>query len=158
MTGNVVARALHVLFVVIWIGGVFVVTAVVLPAIRSGDLGLDRFYALRAIERRFVWFARLSVIVVGATGLYMIVQDDLWSRFHNAQFWWMHAMVCLWLIFAVILFVVEPLALHRKLPAMAAANPDRIFGRLNRGHWLLLVLSLITVFGAVAGSHGWPTF
>jgi uncharacterized membrane protein len=158
MTGNIVARALHVLFVVIWIGGVFMVTAVILPAIRRGDLGPDRLRAFQAIENRFVGFARLSVIVVGATGLYMIVQDDLWSRFHDAQFWWMHAMVCLWLIFAVILFVAEPFVLHRRLPAMAEANRDRVFGRLNRGHWLLLVLSLITVFGAVAGSHGWPIF
>jgi uncharacterized membrane protein len=67
MTGNIVARALHVLFVVIWIGGVFMVTAVILPAIRRGDLGPDRLRAFQAIEHRFVWFARLSVIFVGAT-------------------------------------------------------------------------------------------
>jgi len=25
-------------------------------------------------------------------------------------------------------------------------------------HWVLLLLSLITLVGAVAGSHGWPLF
>ena len=34
-----VARALHVLAVVIWIGGVSMATTVMLPAIRRGDLG-----------------------------------------------------------------------------------------------------------------------
>jgi uncharacterized membrane protein YgdD (TMEM256/DUF423 family) len=28
---------------------------------------------------------------------------DLWDRFQTATFWWMHAMVCLWLLFAFIL-------------------------------------------------------
>ena len=158
MDGVVVARALHVVGVVIWIGGVSMVTTVLLAAVRRGDLGPDRFKAFQAIERRFVWQARAAVLLVGLTGFYMTAELDLWDRFRQLEFWWMHAMVCLWLIFAVILFVAEPFVLHRRLPAMAAANPDRVFSRLNRGHWLLLVLSLITVFGAVAGSHGWPIF
>jgi uncharacterized membrane protein len=34
-----IARALHIAAVVIWIGGVAMATTVVLPAVRSGDLG-----------------------------------------------------------------------------------------------------------------------
>jgi len=41
MDGVVLARALHVLAVVIWIGGVAMVTTVILPAVRRGDLGAD---------------------------------------------------------------------------------------------------------------------
>jgi hypothetical protein len=29
---------------------------------------------------------------------------------------------------------------------------------LNRAHWVLLALSLVTICGAVAGSHGWSVF
>ena len=36
------ARALHVLAVVIWIGGVSMATTVAIPAVRRGDLGEDR--------------------------------------------------------------------------------------------------------------------
>lgn len=43
MDDVVTARALHVLGVVIWIGGVSMVTTVALPAIRRGDLGGDWF-------------------------------------------------------------------------------------------------------------------
>src|SRR6185312_528795 len=71
VTDIVIARALHVLAVVIWIGGVSMATTIVLPAVRRGDLGEKRLPAFQAIERRFVWQARFAVIVVGLTGFYM---------------------------------------------------------------------------------------
>jgi uncharacterized membrane protein len=49
----VIARALHVLFVVIWIGGVSMATTVALPAVRRGDLGANWLSAFQAIEHRF---------------------------------------------------------------------------------------------------------
>jgi len=151
----VIARALHVLAVVIWIGGVAMATTVALPAIRRGDLGPDRLRAFHAIQRRFVWQARGAVIIVGASGLYMAARLDLWERFRTVEFWWMHAMVCVWLIFALLLFVIEPFIMHRRFARLAAQSPVTAFARLHRAHWVLLVLSLITVFGAVAGSQGW---
>ena len=87
------ARALHVLAVVIWIGGVAVITTVVLPAVRRGELGNDRRRAFEAIERRFVWHARLMVLLAGATGFYMVMRLDLWPRFGTTHYWWMQAMV-----------------------------------------------------------------
>ncbi|HZL58816.1 MAG TPA: hypothetical protein VFC38_03880 [Stellaceae bacterium] len=154
MDGVVIARGLHVIAVVIWIGGVAMATTVALPAIRRGDLGADRFRAFQAIERRFVWQARTAVIIVGLTGFYMTARLDLWQRFQSAQFWWMHAMVCVWLLFTLLLFVIEPLILHRYFHKWATAAPDVAFVWLHRAHWVLLVLSLIAIFGAVAGSQG----
>jgi uncharacterized membrane protein len=154
----IVARALHVLGVVVWIGGVAMATMVVLPAVRAGQLGTDRHEAFQAIESRFVWIARAAVLVVGLSGLYMLARLDLWSRFRGLEFWWMHAMVCLWLVFAFILFIGEPFILHRRFARRVAADPDAAFARLHRLHWILLLFSLITVFGAVAGVHGWSLF
>lgn len=93
MDGIVAARALHVVVVVLWIGGVSLVTTVVLPAVRRGELGADGFAAFQSIERRFVWQARAAIIIVGASGFYMVARDNLWYRFREAEFWWMHAMV-----------------------------------------------------------------
>lgn len=152
------ARALHVIGIVIWIGGVAMATSVAIPTIRTGQLGADRLRAFQAFERRFVWQARSAVILVGLTGLYMTVKLDLWDRFHDLAFWWMHAMVCVWLLFALMLFVFEPLILHRRFPAWVAKSPDVAFARLQRMHVVLLTLGLVTVFGAVAGSHGWSVF
>jgi uncharacterized membrane protein len=152
------ARALHVLAVVIWIGGVSMATTVILPAVRRGYLGADRVRAFQAIERRFVWQARTAIIIVGLSGLYMIDRLNLWDRFQTVTFWWMHAMVCVWLLFAFILFIAEPFILHRHFQRWVTTRPDIAFARLHRLHWVLLGLSLITVFGAVAGSHGWSIF
>ena len=158
MDDVILARALHVLAVVIWIGGVAMATTVVLPAVRRGDLGGDRLQAFQAIEHRFVWQARTAVIVVGLTGLYMTWRLDLWDRFQVVTFWWMHAMVCVWLLFAFVLFVAEPFILHRHFRRWATEQPGIAFAWLHRAHWVLLALSLVTILGAVAGSQGWSFF
>ncbi len=150
-----IGRALHVLAVVIWIGGVAFVATVILPAVRRGDFGADRLGAFRAVEHRFAWQARTAVIVVGATGFYMSARLDLWPRFRSAQFWWMHAMVLLWLLFALILFVAEPLVLRRRLHDRGTVSPETTLAWLHRGHLVLLALGVITIFGAVAGAYGW---
>jgi len=126
---------------------------VLLPALRRGDLG-NRLQVFEAIERRFAWHARLATLIVGLTGFYMTQRLDLWDRFRSGGFWWMHAMVCLWLLFTLLLFVAEPLVLHRRFHARALVVPDAAFALLHRAHWLLLALSLITILGAVAGSQG----
>ena len=155
MNTLILARALHVLSVLTWIGGLSLVTSAVLPALRCGDLDADPLRAFAAIERRFVWQARVAVLLAGVTGFYMVMRLDLWSRFRTANFWWMHAMLGVWLIFALALFVIEPLGLHRRLRNARSATPEAILSRLQRVHLVLLVLALVTVFGAVAGSHGW---
>jgi len=152
------ARALHVLGVIVWIGGVSMATTVALPAVRRGALGEDRLAAFHAFKRGFVWQARSAVLLVGLTGLYMIAHLDLWSRFTEGSFWWMHAMLCVWALFFLLLFIAEPLVLPRYFQPWARRDPDRAFAALHRVHAVLLTLALITVFGAVAGSHGWLLF
>jgi hypothetical protein len=88
----------------------------------------------------------------------MAAELDLWPRFGLAAFWWMHAMVGLWLLFALLLFVVEPLVVQARLRAWATRQPEQAFAWLQRAHWLLLALGLVTIAGAVAGSHGGALF
>lgn len=152
------ARVLHILGVVVWIGGVSMATTVALPAVRRGALGADRLAAFQAFERRFVWQARAAVLVVGLSGFYLIERLDLWGRFVDGHFWWMHAMVFVWSLFFLLLFVGEPLVLHRYFPPWARRDPERAFAALHRVHVLLLTLAMATIFGAMAGSHGWLLF
>ena len=149
-----VARALHVLGVVLWIGGVGMVTTVLLPATRRLKSPQEQLDFFERIEGRFAWQARFTTLLTGLSGFYLAWRFDLWPRFADAHYWWMHAMVAIWLIFTLMLFVLEPLVLHRRLRARASRDPSGTFLLIQRMHWVLLILSLITVAGAVAGSHG----
>jgi uncharacterized membrane protein len=150
-----IARALHVLAVVLWIGGVGFVTTVLLPAVRRLKTPSERVAFFDAIERRFAWQARATTLLAGLTGFYMTTRLDLWSRFQSAAYWWMHAMVAVWLLFTMMLFVAEPLVLHRWFHRRAMSDHEGTFAFIERMHRVLLAASLITVLGAVAGSHGW---
>ena len=146
------ARTLHILAVVMWIGGVAFVTTVVMPSIRSLHAPDDRLAAFHRFEGRFAWQARIWVLLAGASGFWMVWRADMWGRFADIHFWWMHAMVAVWAIFAVMLLVIEPLHLHRRLADSTAPASD--FARMVHLHRVLLALSIITIFGAVGGSHG----
>jgi len=67
-------------------------------------------------------------------------------------------MTLVWIIFTLVLFVVEPQFMHRWLRNNAAQDPARTFAIMQRMHVILLLLSLVTIAGAVAGSHGWFWF
>jgi uncharacterized membrane protein len=152
MDDLVLARAVHIIAVLFWIGGVGFVTSVLMPTLKASELPEDRLRRFQQIEGRFAWQARTWVLLAGASGVWLVARTDLWDRFAEGRFWWMHLMVALWAVFAVILFIVEPLYLHLRLAT--SKTPEADFLQLMRLHQLLLVISIVTIFGAVGGSHG----
>ena len=146
------ARALHVVSVVMWIGGVAFVTTVAMPAIRAAEPAGARLAVFHRFERRFVWQARFWVLLAGASGVWMTESGGLWDRFSDPAFWWMHAMVAVWLMFFAMLFVIEPFVLQRRMTG--SAQPEKDFDRMERMHRLVLALALTAVIGATAGSRG----
>ena len=78
---------------------------------------------------------------------------DLWAQFANPGFWWLDAMVVVWALFMLMVFVVEPRA-HKRLAARAQRDPAGTLRRLFRAHIVLLSAAAVTILGAVAGSHG----
>lgn len=149
-----IARALHVLAVVVWIGGVAMVTSVILPAVRRMAKPEERIAFFESVERRFAFQARFATVLTAVTGFYMIYRLDLWERFLDIQYWWMHAMVAVWAVFTLVLFVLEPLVLHRLFNERARRDPEGTFALVERLHWVLLTVSLVTTLGAVIGVHG----
>ncbi len=115
MDDFIIARIIHVVAILFWIGGVGFVTSVVMPSIREGSPSEERLAAFHRIEGRFAWQARIWVALAGASGFWMVYRADLWSRYADPHFWWMHAMLLVWLLFAIMLFVIEPLFLHRQM-------------------------------------------
>jgi uncharacterized membrane protein len=146
------AKVLHVVALVPWVGGVAFVTLVLMPAIRRDCAPDLRLAAFHRFERGFAGQARLWVALAGASGLWMIYRADIWSRFLDLRYWWMHAMLLIWAIFALMLFVIEPLALHARMAR--SATPQQDYARLERMHRILLVGLTVTLAGAMAGAHG----
>lgn len=149
------ARALHVIAVVVWIGGVAFVTSVLIPALKKISDTQNRLELFEQLEGKFAFQARIVTLITGATGYYLLEFLDAWNRYQQIQFWWMHLMTMIWFIFSLVLFILEPLFLHRWFRVQALINSDRAFSLLHTMHKVLLTLSLIAVFGAVAGSHGY---
>ncbi len=148
------ARAVHFLAVIHWIGGVAFVTTVILPAIAAFEDPSRRFALFEAIEHRFSAQVKISVPAAGLSGAYMAWRLDAWSQFLEPAGWWLAAMVLVWLLFMAILFVVEPLLLHGWFQRRAAADPLGVFGLVQRAHVFLLLIGTMVATAGVLGAHG----
>lgn len=148
-----IARAIHVVAIVHWIGGVVFVTTVILPAVSAMAEPKRRLEMFDAIERRFSGQVRISVPLAGLSGAYMAERLDIWSRFVAPESWWLTAMAALWLLFMVILFGIEPL-LHERFHRAAMADPEGTFRRIQRAHWVLCSAAIAVAAAGVAGAHG----
>jgi uncharacterized membrane protein len=149
-----IARAVHVLAVVHWIGGVAMITMVVLPVITRLPEPGRRMALFQAIEGRFAPQARISVSLAGLSGLYMTWRLDAWGRFLEPGFWWMDAMVLVWAAFSLALFVVEPLVGRAQRRRPVERDSQHTLAVMQRFHWIMLLLSTVTVGAAVLGAHG----
>ncbi len=149
------ARVIHMLAVVLWIGGVAMVTTVIIPAVKKLKSKEEQMKTFEQIEGRFAIQAKITTLLTALSGFYMLYVLDAWDRYLDYRYWWIHAMTLIWLLFTLILFVFEPLVLHRLFKKYAEKDPARTFSIIHKAHWILLILSLLTTAGAVAGSHGW---
>ena len=146
----VLARVLHVIAVIIWIGGVAFVTTVLIPAIRKTQSPENRLQIFEILESKFSFQAKFTTLLAGVTGFYMLHIMNGWSSMQ----WWIYLMVFVWAIFTAVLFIFEPLFLHNWFHKQATINSEKSFLVLQIMHIILLIISLLAVFGGVAGVHG----
>lgn len=148
------ARVIHIIAVILWIGGVAMVTTVLIPAIKKIKSKEEQIQTFELIEGRFATQSKITTLLTGVTGFYMLYELNAWDRYLDYKFWWIHAMTLVWIVFSLILYILEPLLLHKLFKKHANLNPEKTFEIMHRMHWVLLIISLITTAGAVAGSHG----
>jgi uncharacterized membrane protein len=148
------ARAVHVLALVHWIGGVAAVTTIVLPRARELPDARDAVAAFEAFERHFARQVRVSILFVGLSGVYMLMKLDAWDRFQYASFWWMDLMVAVWGVFALVVYVIAPLVIHRLFHDFALRQKHRAFALATRLHLIALSVSALTIVAGVLGAHG----
>jgi uncharacterized membrane protein len=149
-----VARALHVLALVHWIGGVAMVTTIVLPRARALADAHAALTAFEAFEGPFAAQARFSILLAGLSGFYMLKKFQTWTILLDPAFWWLALMVAVWAVFALIVFVLEPLVLHRLFHDYALLDKHRAFSLAIRLHALALTISCVVIVAGVLGSLG----
>ena len=66
------ARAIHVIAVMFLIGGVAMVTTVLVPAVRRFKSPEERTGFFELVERRFARQSQVSTMVAGLSGFYMV--------------------------------------------------------------------------------------
>ncbi len=149
------ARVIHILSVVIWIGGVSMVTTVLIPYISKLKSSEDKLALFEKIESKFSTQAKITTTLTGLSGLYMLHITEGWIRLISFDYWWIQLMVLVWLIFTIILFIMEPFVLPKLIEKYYKSHPDKVFKIMQIVHRVLLTLSLIAIAGGVAGGHGW---
>ncbi len=142
----VIALIIHVLSIVIWIGGVAFVTMVTFPMILRMDKSLEMVLLFQGVEHRFGKIAKVMVILAGLSGLYLIFEKGL-----SAGVW---IMIVLWVVYASLLFGLEKL-IFQKLFSKPGEQGDmkKVFNLLQGFHWVVLGLSLLAVAAGIYEAH-----
>ena len=148
------ARALHVLALVHWIGGVTMVTTIVLPRARALANAQAAVAAFEMFEGRFAAQVRWSILLAGLSGFYMLYKMQGWARLVDPASWWLALMVAVWAVFALMVFVLEPLLVHRLFHDYALRDKERAFAWAIRLHAVALTVSGVAIVAGVLGAHG----
>jgi uncharacterized membrane protein len=142
----IIALTIHIISIVIWIGGVAFVTMVTFPMILRMDKSLEMVMMFQGTEHRFGKIAKIMVILAGLSGLYLIYEKGTSSGV------WL--MIVIWSFYAALLFGLEKM-IFKRLFARPSNDMDtkKVFNILQTFHWVVLGLSLLAIIAGVYAGH-----
>ncbi len=153
-----IMHIVHILSVILWIGGLGFVTTMVFPVIFITPEALQKVILFQRIEHRFARLAKIYNLLVGISGFAMLFLTGWQKILFTKAGISLTFMVMVWVFWAVMLFGLEPLVIKRMLDRMMKKEEqmdiDGIFRRMNRLHWVLLVLSLSAASAGAIFIHG----
>ena len=147
-----ILTAVHVLGVVIWIGGVAFVTMIVFPMITRMENSLEKVIFFQGIEHRFARVAKSSVVVVGLTGGWLLHVTGEWRILFSMAGLGPTLMILVWTIYLLVL-LFEGELFKMIFGGRAQQDTDKVFSLLSRSHWVILSLSLLAVGVGVWAGH-----
>src|SRR3990170_1627912 len=110
---------IHVLTVILWIGGLGFVTMMVFPVIFATPDALQKVLTFQRIEHRFAKVARAYNLVTGATGFAMVFQMGWHTVYLTKAGLPLLVMTIIWVFWFVMLFGLEPIIIRKMLERMA---------------------------------------
>ena len=109
--------------------------------------------AFEAFEGRFATQVRVSILLAGLSGFYMLDKIQAWARLLESAFWWLGFMVAVWAVFALMVFVFGPLFVHRMFHDYAMRDKERAFALAIRLHAAALTVSGVAIAAGVLGAQ-----
>lgn len=145
--------AIHVLSIVLWIGGVAFVTMIVFPMIMRMENSLEKVLFFQGVEHRFAKIAKTSVAIAGITGIWLLYITGEWRILFTWTGIGPTLMLIVWTLYVLIL-LFEARLFKAIFRGEAQHDTSKIFFRLTVFHWFILVISLLAVAVGVWAAHG----
>lgn len=145
--------AIHVVTVVLWIGGVSFVTMIIFPMLLRMNESLEKVLMFQRVESVFARHARYYAWVAGIIGFLLLWLKDMHNILFTKHTAGVSVMLVVWIFYTLVL------TFEKKIFAILFSDPkkydaEKIFARLARGHWIIMGVSLAAVFFGVLFGHG----
>jgi uncharacterized membrane protein len=143
---------IHVICVIIWIGGVAFVTTVIFPMVYRTAGSLEKALLFQGVEHRFAGMVKWLIAAVGVTGFWMLSAKYGFSILLQPRGFGVLIMLFAWTLYATVLLF------ERKIFGKLFADPEKIdmnkaLRMVNAMHWFLLIISFSAVAGGVWFGH-----
>lgn len=152
-----IMHIIHILTVILWIGGLGFITILILPMIIKMPDALEKALLFQRIEHRFAPMARYFVALVGISGFVMFFMLGLTDDLFTPPGKFLIFMIAIWFFWVIMLFGLEPLIVKKMIDRMAAGGEkleiEAVFARMNKLHWVLLILSLAAAASGIIFTH-----
>ncbi len=144
--------AIHVITIILWIGGVAFVTVNIFPILMRMEDSLEKVRYFQAVENRFARQARLYALIAGITGAVILFLENGWHGIFSKRGLGILIMLLAWLVYVIILTFERNI--FKVLFRDTAQDVSKIFFKLNIFHWFILAVSFLAVFSGVYLGHG----
>ncbi|MBF0343611.1 MAG: hypothetical protein HQL06_05190 [Nitrospirae bacterium] len=144
--------AVHLIGVVMWIGGVVFVTLIIFPMITRMEHSFEKVLFFQGVEHRFAKIAKACVFFVGLTGMLLLQKTGEWNDLFTLKGIGPTIMLLVWsFYFLVLLF--EGKMFKVIFSGEAQHDTTKIFERLSQFHYVVMGVSLIAVAVGTGAAH-----
>ena len=144
---------IHVIGVIVWIGGVAFVTLVIFPMMYRTEGSLEKALLFQGVEHRFSGIVRWLIVVVGGTGFYLLSAKYGFSILFTQRGLGILIMLVAWTFYTAVILS------EKKIFGKIFADPgkidmDKALTMINAMHWVLLTVSFSAVAAGIWFAHG----
>lgn len=149
---------IHLLTVILWIGGLVFVTGIVLPMVIKTPDALQKVLTFQRVEHRFAPLAKWYNIITGISGFVMVWQMGWHKLYFTREGLALTFMTGVWVFWFVMLVGLEPIVIRKMLEKMARESDkmdiDGIFNKVKKLHWFMVAISLAAAAAGAIVAHG----